>query len=147
MRFKTKILTAGKTATGIEVPPKVVDGLGAGKKPPVSVTINGYTYRSTVAVMGGKFMVGVSAEVREGAAVKGGDTVTVDMELDTKPREVVIPADLRKALAKDPTAKKLFDGLSYSKKRTLVDPVARAKSDETRNRNVAKALAALRANA
>ncbi len=147
MRFKTKILTAGKTATGIEVPPKVVDGLGAGKKPPVSVTINDYTYRSTVAVMGGKFMVGVSAEVRKGAAVKGGDTVTVDMELDTKPREVIIPADLRKALAKDPTAKKLFDALSYSKKRTLVDPVARAKSDETRNRNVAKALAALHANA
>ena len=147
MRFKTKILTAGKTATGIEVPPKVVDSLGAGKKPPVSVTINGYTFRSTVAVMGGTFMVGVSAEVRQRAAVKGGDTVTADVELDTKAREVVVPADLRKALAKDPTAKKLFDGLSYSKKRTLVDPVARAKSDETRNRNVAKALAALRANA
>src|SRR5438094_3577538 len=86
VRFKTKLLQAGKTATGIEVPPDVVEALGSGKKRPVSVTINGYTYRSTVAVMGGKFMVGVSAEVREGASAKGGDTTTVDLELDAKPR-------------------------------------------------------------
>lgn len=144
MKFKTKILTAGKTATGIEIPAKVVDGLGAGKKPPVQVTINGYTYRSTVAVMGGKFMVGVSAEVREGAGVKGGDTITVDIDLDTKPRDVQIPDELKKALAKDAKAKKLFGELSYSKKRLLTEPIARGKTAETRERNVTKALETLR---
>jgi uncharacterized protein YdeI (YjbR/CyaY-like superfamily) len=111
------------------------------------VTINGYTYRSTVAVMGGKFMVGVSAEVREGAAVKGGDTITVDMELDTKQRDVEIPTELKKALAKNSKAKKYFEGLSYSKKRLLTDPIARGKTPETRERNVAKALEALRRGA
>jgi len=145
MRFKTKLLTAGKTATGIEVPTKIVEGFGAGKKPPVQVTINGYTYRSTVAVMDGKFMVGVSAEVREAAKVKGGDTITVDLEVDTKPREVELPTEFKRALAKDAKAKSAFDGLSYSKKRSLVDPVARAKTDETRNRNIAKAIDALSA--
>src|SRR5947209_2397069 len=135
MRFKTKILTAGKTATGIEVPPKIVEGFGAGKKPPVRVTINGYTYRSTIAVMGGKFMGGVSAEVCEAGAVKGGDTITVDCELDTKPREVEVPAELKKALAKDAKATKIFKGLSYSKKRLLTEPIARAKAADTRERN------------
>jgi hypothetical protein len=145
MRFKTMVLAAGKTATGMEVPPKVVEAFGSGKKPPVSVTINGYTYRSTVAVMGGRFMVGISAEVREGAGVKAGDTISVDMELDTKPRDVDIPAELAKALARDAKARKVFDGLSYSRKRQLIDPIAKAKTAETRKRNTAKALASLKA--
>src|SRR5438309_2367144 len=83
MRFRTTILTAGKTATGIEVPSEVVDALGASKRPPVRVTINGYTYRNTIAVMGGKYMVGVSAEHRAGAGVGGGDEVDVEIELTT----------------------------------------------------------------
>ncbi len=145
MRFRTKLLTAGKTATGIEVPADIVEALGNGKRPAVSVTINGYTYRSTVAVMDGKFMVGVSAEVRKGAGVKGGDTITVDLAVDTKPRDVDVPAELKKALAKNAKAKKAFEGLSYSKKRLLTDPIARAKTAETRERNLAKALAALTA--
>src|SRR5881296_607847 len=97
-RFHTTILQAGKTATGIRIPPEVIEGLGSGKRPAVRVTINGHTYRSTVAVMGGDFMVGVSAEVREWTGVAGGDEVDVDIELDTAPREVTVPPDLVKAL-------------------------------------------------
>ena len=144
MKFRTKLLTAGKTATGIEVPSKVMEGLGAGKKPPVRVTIKGYTYRSTVATVNGKSMVGVSEEVRKNAGVTGGDTVDVEMELDTAPREVIVPPELAKELAADAAARKAFEALSYSKKRLLVDPVANAKTAETRDRNIAKAMAALR---
>jgi hypothetical protein len=84
MKFKTTLLQAGKTATGIKIPPEIVESLGAGKKPPVRITINGYTYRNTVAVMGGAYMVGVSAEHRKGANVKGGDVLEVIIELDTQ---------------------------------------------------------------
>ena len=145
MKFRTKLLTAGKTATGIEVPSKVMEGLGAGKKPPVRVTINGYTYRSTVATVNGKSMVGVSEEVRKNAGVTGGDTVDVEMELDTAPREVAVPPDLARALAKDAKAKKYFESLSYSGKLRLVLPVANGKTAETRERNVAKAMQELKA--
>jgi hypothetical protein len=145
VKFRTKLLTAGKTATGIEVPSKVMEGLGAGKKPPVRVTINGYTYRSTVATVNGKSMVGVSEEVRKNAGVTGGDTVDVEMELDTAPREVAVPPDLARALAKDAKAKKYFESLSYSGKLRLVLPVANGKTAETRERNVAKAMQELKA--
>jgi len=101
MRFRTKILPAGKTAAGIEVPAKVVAALGSSKRPPVRATINGYTYRSTVAVMGGKFMLGVSNEVRSSAGVAAGDTVEIDLELDTEAREVELPPDFAAALARD----------------------------------------------
>ena len=84
MRFHTTLLQSDKTATGIEVPAEVIEALGAGKRPPVSVTINGFTYRSSIAVMGGQYMVGVSAENRAGARVKGGDEIDVDIELDTR---------------------------------------------------------------
>ena len=86
MRFRTTILQSGKTAAGIEVPPEMVEALAAGKRPKVLVTIRGYTYRSSVAVMGGTYMIGVSTENRAGAGVKGGDEVDVDLELDTAPR-------------------------------------------------------------
>jgi Bacteriocin-protection, YdeI or OmpD-Associated/Domain of unknown function (DUF1905) len=144
MRFRTTVLRAGKTATGIEVPPEVVEELGAGKRPPVRITINGYTYRSTVATVDGKSMVGVSGEVREHAGVAGGDTVDVDLELDTAPREVAVPADLAKALKADRTARAKFESLSYSGKQRLVLPIENAKKPETRQRNIAKAMAELR---
>lgn len=144
MRFRTTIEQSGKTATGIRVPDEVVEGLGAGKRPPVSVTINGYTYRSTVAVMGGVFMVGVSAEHRAGAGIAGGDEVDVDIELDTSPREVSVPADLAAALDAVPAARRTFDGLSYSNKSWHTLQVEGAKSDETRQRRIEKSIAALR---
>src|SRR5579871_5490997 len=112
MRFRTVIQQNGKTATGIQVPPEVVAGLGSSKKPAVTVTIKGYTYRSTVATMGGVFMLPVSAEVRAGAGVAGGDEVDVDLELDIEAREVTVPADFAAALDADVEAKRYFEGLS-----------------------------------
>ena len=144
MRFRTTILQAGKTATGVEVPPEVVEGLGSGKRPPVRITINGYVYRSTVATVDGKFMVGVSAEVRERAGVAGGDEVDVDVELDTKPREVSVPEDFAAVLRADPQASAKFESLSYSGKQRLVAPVENAKKPETRQRNIDKAMTELR---
>ena len=145
MRFRSKVLLAGKTATGVEVPAKVVDGLGSTKRPLVRVRINGYTYRSAIAPMGGTFMLGISEEVRNHAHVAAGDTVEVDVELDTQPRDVEVPPELAKALAKDPKAKKYFESLSYSGKYRLVAPIANGKTPETRERNLAKAMQELKA--
>jgi len=144
MRFRTKILQAGKTATGIEVPATVVESLASGKRPKVRVTLNGYTYRSSVAPMGGKFMVGVSAEVRERAGVAGGDVVDVDLELDAEPREVTVPPDFSAALRRDPAARRFFEGLSYSKKRWHVLSIEGAKTAETRQRRIANSVRILR---
>ena len=145
MRFRTRVLRAGKTATGVEVPAKVVDALGSTKRPLVKVTINGYTYRSAIAPMGGVFMLGISEEVRRKTGVAGGDTVDVEVELDTQPRDVEVPPELAKALAKDAKAKKFFESLSYSGKIRLVAPIANGKTPETRERNLDKAMGALRA--
>jgi Bacteriocin-protection, YdeI or OmpD-Associated/Domain of unknown function (DUF1905) len=144
MRFRTTILQTDKTATGIRVPDEVVAALGSGKRPAVSVTINGFTYRSTIAVMGGVFMVGVSAENRAGAGVKGGDEVDVDIELDTAPREVTVPADFAAALEAEPAARVTFERLSYSNKSWHVLQVTGAKTEETRQRRIAKSIDALR---
>lgn len=141
--FKTILLQAGKTATGIKIPPEIIEKLGAGKKPPIKVTINGFTYRSTVAVMGGAYMVGVNAENRIGAKVNGGDNIEVTIELDTQPREVEVPAEFQKILNKNSDAKKNFAALSYSKKKELVGPVADAKTEETKQRRIEKALSIL----
>jgi len=145
MRFHTTILQGGKTATGIHVPDDVVEALGAGKRPAVTVTINGFTYRSTIAVMGGDYMVGVNADNRAGAGVAGGDEVDVDIELDTAPRVVTLPADLAAALAAEPDAQRTYDGLSNSNKGWHVSSVEGAKTDETRQRRIAKSVEALRA--
>jgi hypothetical protein len=140
VRFRTTIQQSGKTATGIQVPEQVIEALGSGKRPAVTVTINGYTYRSTVAVMGGEYMIGVSAEHRAGAGVAGGDEVEVDIELDTSPREVSIPADFAAALEAEPAARRTFDGLSYSNQSWHVLQVEGAKTDETRQRRIAKSV-------
>lgn len=144
MKFRTNIQLNGKTATGIRVPDEVVMGLGSNRRPAVQVTIHGYTYRSTVATMGGVFMLPVSAEVRAGAGVAAGDEVDVEIELDAEPREVTLPADFADALDKDAEAKRFFEGLSYSNKRRFVLPIEEARSDETRQRRIVKAVAMLR---
>jgi hypothetical protein len=144
MRFRTTILQGDKTATGIRIPDEVVEALGAGKRPAVSITINGFTYRNTIAVMGGAYMVGVSAENRAGAGVAGGDEVDVDIELDTAPREVTVPPELAAALDAEPMARRTFEGLSYSNKSWHVLQVTGAKTDETRQRRIAKQIEALR---
>lgn len=146
MKFRATILTAGKTATGIPVPSEVVEGLGGGKRPAVVVTLNDtYVYRSTVAPMGGTFMLPVSAEHREKSGVAGGDEVDVELQLDTAPREVTIPPELAKLLRAEPEAKTFFDSLSFSNKQRLVLPIQEAKTPETRDRRLAKTMEALRA--
>ncbi|SDK49932.1 YdeI/OmpD-associated family protein [Nonomuraea jiangxiensis] len=143
MRFRTTIELGGKTATGLEVPAEVVTGLGTGKRPAVTVTINGHTYRSTVAIMGGRFMLPLSAENRQGAGVAAGDEVEVSVELDTAPREVAVPADLAAALEGAPEARAFFESLSYSRKSRLVLLVEGAKKPETRQRRIADTITKL----
>lgn len=144
MRFHTTILQSGKTATGIHVPDEIVEALGAGRRPPVKITINGFTYRSTVAVMSGIYMVGVSAENRAAAGVAGGDEVDVAIELDTAPRDVEVPSDLAAALDAEPAARRTFDGLSYSNKSWHTLQVSGAKTDETRQRRIARSVEILK---
>ena len=144
MRFRTTLLQGDKTATGIQVPDEIVEALGRGKRPAVTITINGYTYRNTVAVMGGVYMVGVSAEHRAGAGVKGGDEVDVDIELDTAPRVIDVPEDFAAALDAEPDARRTFDALSYSNKSWHTLQIAGAKTAETRQRRIAKSVSTLR---
>jgi hypothetical protein len=144
MKIRALIESAGKTAAGMHIPPEVVEALGAGKKPPVRVTINGYTYRSSIATVDGRFMVGVSVENRAKAGVDAGQEVDVDLEVDTEPREVSVPPDFQAALDHDPAAARFFASLSYSNRLRHVRPIADAKTAETRQRNIEKSIAALR---
>ena len=145
MKFRTRIVQSGKTTTGIEVPPEIVEALGAGKRPAVAATVNGYTYRSSVASMGGKYMLSVSAEIRQIARLAGGDEVEVVLELDAAPRTVTVPADFRSALDADDEASRFFDSLAYSHRLRHVLAVDGAKTPETRQRRIAKAVADMRA--
>ena len=144
MRFTATIELGGKTATGIPVPEDVVLGLGRGKRVPVTVTIRGHTYRSTIAPYNGLYMLPLSAEHREAAGVTAGQEVEVDVEVDDAPREVEVPEDLLAALAADEAARAAFEKLSYSNKRRIVLSVEGAKAAETRARRIDKALAELR---
>lgn len=139
MKFKTKIVQTGNN-TGINVPEKIMESLGAGKKPPVVITLNQYTYRSTVAVMGGKYMVSLSAENRKNAKVSGGDELEINIELDTAPRIVELPADFQKSLDKNKAAKTAFDKLSPSRKKAIVLSITDAKTEETRMKRIEKAI-------
>lgn len=130
---------------GFVIPPEVVDGLGAGKRPPVRVTINGYTYRNTVAVLQGRYMIGVSSEHRGPVGVAAGDEVDVDLELDTAPREITVPPDFAAALDAEPAARRTFEGLSYSNKSWHTLQIAAAKAPETRARRIEKSTTALAA--
>ena len=142
--FKATILQTGKTAMGFEIPPSAVEALGAGKRPPVTVTINGYTYRNTIAVMGGAYMIGVSSEHRGPAKVQAGDVVDVELAVDTAPREITVPPELQAALDADPAARATFDGLSYSNKSWHTLQVTGTNNPDTRARRIEKSIAALR---
>jgi hypothetical protein len=145
MRFRTTIKSSGKNAAGIPVPPEVMAALAAGKKPPVTVTVGGHTYRSSVATVDGEPMISFSAENRSKAGVAGGDEVDVEVELDAAPREVTVPHDLAAALAGDDAARDTWDRLSYSNRSWHVLSIEGARTDETRQRRIAKSIEALRA--
>jgi hypothetical protein len=143
MEFRATVELGGKTATGIQVPDEVVEKLGSGKRPPVTVTLGGYTYRTTVAPMGGAFWVPLAAEHREAAGVAAGDEVDVVVELDSAPREVALPDDLSAAM--DDAARATFQGLAPSHKKEWVRWVEEAKKPETRTARIEKTVAGLKA--
>jgi hypothetical protein len=138
--FETTVAANGNN-TGIVVPVEAIDQLAAGKRPPVVVDVNGYEYRNTVGVMGGKHMIGISAAVRAATGLKAGDPIRVTLTVADTPREVEVPADLAAALAADPAAGTFFAGLSNSLQRYHCDNVTGAKTPETRQRRIDKALA------
>ncbi|QQR40440.1 YdeI/OmpD-associated family protein [Devosia rhizoryzae] len=144
MKFTTTILLDGNN-TGIVVPDDVLAELGGGKRPAVNVTVGKLTYRSTVAQMGGKNLISLSAARRAESGVAGGDTVEVELTLDTTPREVDVPEDMASILANEPDAKAFFDSLSFSNKSKHVLSITEAKTAETRQRRVEKAMEMLRA--
>jgi hypothetical protein len=142
MRFRAEIETNGKTATGIRVPAEVVAGLDAGKRVPVTVTINGYTYRTTVAPYTGLYLIPLSAENREGAGVRAGEVVDVDIERDDAPREVALPSDLAEALDAA-GVRAAFDALSFTRRKEYVVAVEGAKRPETRRARIERAVTEL----
>ncbi len=140
MKFTAILKGAGKTATGIEVPPTVLEKLGGGKRPLIKVTINRHTYPSAIGSMDGNAMIPVSADNRAKAGITAGDRVTVEIVLDTEKREVTTPVDLHKALSKNRSADEAFAKLSNSAKKRYVLSIEGAKTDETRQRRIAKAI-------
>jgi hypothetical protein len=142
--FHTEILQARPGVTGIEVPPAVIDELGAGKRPAVVVQIGDFSYRSTVGVMGGVFMIPLSSDRRAASGLAADASVDVTLTLDDAPRTVEVPADLRDGLDADPVARSAYESLSYSRQRALVEPIDQAKTPETRQRRIEKALETLR---
>lgn len=144
MKLHTVVAQTGANTTGILIPDAVVVALGAGRKPPVQVTVNGHSYRSSIASRGGQYMISLSAENRALAKVAGGDKIEITLELDDQPRTVDVPEDLAAALQAEPAAAAAFESLSYSNKRRHVLSIEGAKIAETRQRRIDKALAELR---
>ena len=144
MRYRTTIVQTGNN-TGIEVPPEVVEALGGGKRAPVVVTLNGYTYRNTIGSMGGTSMISLSKEHRTNAGVAGGDELEVEVTLDTAPRQVEVPAELAAAIDAEPAAKATWEKLSNSNKGWHVSQVTGAKTEETKQRRIEKSVATLKA--
>jgi hypothetical protein len=145
MKFRAELQRTGGTTTGFEVPQAVVDGLVGGGRPKVVATVNGYTWRSSIAKMGGSYWLGVSAQNRAGAGVEGGQVLDVTVELDTAERTVTVPEDLAVALDREPAAKASWDGLPFSHQRRHVEHIEGAKTAETRARRVTKAVEMLAA--
>lgn len=143
MKFRAELEATGKNTAGFEVAEDVVEGLGGGKHPKVVVRIKGYEFRTSIARMGGRYLLGVSAERRAEAGVAAGDVLDVEVELDTAERTIEVPDDLAAALAAEPQAQTFFDSLSYSKQRWHVLQVTGAKKPETRAKRVEASVAML----
>jgi hypothetical protein len=144
MTFRATVVLGGKTATGIAIPDEVVEGLGAGKRVKVALTVNGYTYRTSVAPMNGTYMAPLAAEHREAAGVAAGDEVEVSIALDDAPRVVEVPADLEAAIDRVPSARAFFDALSFSHRKEWVRWVTEAKKPETRQSRIEKTVLGLK---
>ncbi|SDT83050.1 protein of unknown function [Streptomyces sp. TLI_053] len=143
MKFRT-LVEPPEPMRGLEVPPEVVAALGGGARPPVTITVNGHSWRSRVAILRGRHLLGLSNANRQAAEVEIGEEVEVDVQLDTEPRVVDEPADFARALAADPAARAAYDRLSFNRKREHVRAVESAKKPETRQRRIEQAVASLR---
>jgi len=143
MKLRTTLELHGKTATGFQVPPDFVESLGSGKRPAVTVAINDHSYRTTIARMGGVFLVPLSAENRSAAGIAAGETIDVDIVVDTAPRTVEVPAELAAALAAVPGARGAFDSLSFTSRREHATAVDGAKAAATRERRIAQIVSTL----
>jgi hypothetical protein len=143
MRFRTYV-EPPEPMRGLELPPEVVEALGGGARPPVTITVNGHTWKSRVAIMRGRYLLGLSNANRTAAGVAIGEEVEVEVELDTAPRVVVEPPDFMAALDADPVARAGYDGLTTSRQRELLRAIESAKKPETRQRRIEKAIATLR---
>jgi hypothetical protein len=141
--FRATVIPAGN-ATGAEVPAEVIDALGEGKRPKVAITINSHAWRSRIASKGGRYLVGISAAHRAAAGIAEGDDVEVTLQLDTEPREVDEPLDLKEALDGEPTARAAFDRLPFGLRRKHVNDVEAAKAQETRQRRIERLVESLR---
>jgi hypothetical protein len=137
-------LESDQGACFIRVPLEALTALGPMKRTPVKVTINGFTYRTTIAVYGGKSYLGVRREVREAAGVEAGESLTVGLEYDAEPRMVDLPEVLRAALEADPAGAAAFEKLSYTRKKEFIQWVTGAKRAETQRRRMEQAMAGLR---
>ena len=144
MKFRT-VVEPPEPMRGLEVPAEVVEELGGGARPRVTITINGHSWQSRLAIMRGRHLLGLSNANRRAADVATGDEVEVELELDTEPRVVVEPPDFVRALDDDPVARAAYDGLSDSRRREHVRAIESAKRPETRRRRIEKAIATLRA--
>ncbi|GAB2637861.1 YdeI/OmpD-associated family protein [Kribbella swartbergensis] len=144
MKFTAELESTGKTTTGFEVPAEIVEALGGGAHPKVTVTVDGFTFRTSIARMGGRYLLGMSAERRTAAGVSAGDVLEVDVELDTAPREVDVPEEFAAALAANPPAQEFWQTLSYSKQQWHVLQVTSAKTEETKARRIEKSIGMLR---
>ena len=136
--FQTTVAGVGNNA-GIEVSPEVIEQLGAGKRPEVLINVDGYEYRNTVAVMGGKFMISVSAAVRKESGIAAGDDVTVTLTVADAPRAVLVPEDFAAAM-EGAGVRPFFDALANSLQRFHIDNINGTKSEETRLRRIDKAV-------
>jgi len=139
VKFQTTLLQNGNN-TGIEVPPELVEELGGGKRAAVKVSVNGYAYPSTIASMGGTFLIPFSSDKRAATGIAGGDAIEVELELDTEPRIIEPTADLAEALAANPGAAAAWEKLAPSHRKAHVTAIEGAKAPETRARRVAAAV-------
>jgi bacteriocin resistance YdeI/OmpD-like protein/uncharacterized protein DUF1905 len=136
-QFSADLERVGKSSARLRVPVDLEQIYGRAR-PPLRVTIGRHTWRTTPGVYDGVAYIGLNKQVRAAAGVEAGDRVDVAMELDTEPRTVSVPADLRCALAVDPGAQAAFDRLSFTHRREYVEWVEEAKRPETRVRRIAR---------
>ncbi len=143
MKIRTELLATGGNTAGFAIDDDVVASLGGGGRPKVQVVVDGYTFRTSIAKMGGRYLLGVSSERRTESGLAVGQTYELDLTLDTAERTVDVPEDLAAALAAHPEAAAFFSGLSHSKQQWHVTQVTGAKQPETRARRVATSVAML----